>query len=150
MKIAYLSSEYVSHAKAAQGNRAALARLGVRFVDDPEQADVVVLHDEPPTYPDYMKAHPVLRQRHVVAYAVWETTQLPPSYVNSLDGIDEIWTASSFTEALFSGVHPRVFRVPHLVREPTPDAEALERMRKRIDWQEDVFYFFTIADAANP
>ncbi len=150
MKIAYLSSEYVSHAKAALGNRAALARLGVRFVDDPEQADVVVLHDEPPNYPDYMKAHPVLRQRHVVAYAVWETTQLPPSYVNSLDGIDEIWTASSFTEALFSAVHPRVFRVPHLVREPIPDAEALERMRKRIDWQEDVFYFFTIADAANP
>lgn len=50
-----------------------------------------------------------------IGYTTHETTRLPPSWVEPLNSMDEIWVVSAFNERAFrqSGVKPPIFVMPH-------------------------------------
>jgi len=150
MKVGYLLSSYVSHLKAGAEYIKALRLLGVETVSDPETADAVILHDEPPSYPLYFQRLPVLRHKYVIAYAVWETDILPQAYLKGLRLVDEIWTCSEYTRTVFSRHFDNVYKVPHVVpayRVSRPDVEYLKDL---LNYDPEAYYFYTIADAINP
>lgn len=150
MKISYLLSRYVSHLKAGTEYVRSLRSLGVEMVSDLEAADVVILHDEPPSYPLYFQQFPVLRKKYTIAYAVWEADILPDTYINGLRLVDEIWTCSKFTANILLKYFENVHKVPHVV--PTYDVGQadLENLRKLIKYDPNGFYFYTITDTINP
>lgn len=150
MKVWYLLSDYVSHYKAGMGNRLCLEKAGMQLIDDPSQADLVVIHNEPPTYPLYFQRYPFLKDKYVVAYAVWETDRLPRLYVEGLSRVDEIWTPSSYTEQTLKQYFENVVRIPHLVCKQSPQTDEINKVKKMIAYEDDIFYFYTIVDALNP
>lgn len=144
-KVCYLASLYRSHRRAAHDNMRALAAAGIRVVDEPADADVVVIHDEPWTYPGYFRAFPEMRERHVVAYAVWEPDVLPPDMIRWIGLANEVWTCSSFCRDILAAVGRPTTVVPHIVEAastPNPDLDAA--VRQRLGVAEDSFVFYSI------
>jgi len=141
----------VSHRKAGLGNRFCLEKLGVELVDDPGLADLVVIHNEPPTYPIYFERYPSFKNTtYVIAYAVWETDCLPDAYIEPLSQVDEIWTPSAYTEKIFKKRFQNVVRIPHLVEIQPPARSDVQKLKNLIGYREDLFYFYTIVDSLNP
>lgn len=150
LRVCYLLAHYVSHRRAGLAYRDCLTRLGVELVEEPGAADVVVLHNEPWSYAGYFRAFPELRDRPVVAYAVWETDVLPARYRFNLGLVDEVWTSSSYCAAALRGAARGLAIVPHVVAEPARDERELAKLRERIGYREGTLYFYTVANAANP
>lgn len=150
MRVFYFLSNYISHRKAGVHNMECMAKAGCTLVDDPANADVVILHDEPPTYPLYFKHLPFLEQKHLIAYAVWETDRLPDLYVHALSRCREVWTCSAFAAEIFKRQGYQTEIVPHLVTAAPPHYESLKEVRTLISYDPALFYFYTIADTANP
>ncbi len=150
MKISYLTSNYVSHLKAGMGNIHCLKQAGALLTVNPKEADIVVIHDEPPTYPLHFERYPFLKSKYVIAYSVWETDILPDLYLDQLSCADEIWTSSHYTLNIFKNHFDNVYRVPHLVSRQNASKAALHHVGHLIDYKEDLFYFHTIVDGLNP
>jgi glycosyltransferase involved in cell wall biosynthesis len=145
LKICTLLSNYRSHRRAGLDYQRGLSNVGVTIVDEPADADVVVIHDEPVTYPSYFRAFPVLRQRYTVAYAVWEASVLAPDMFRWLGLVDEIWTASSHCAGILSPAGSPVTIVPHIVAPPRPDGEAEQRLKVRLGLPDPPpFVFYSI------
>ena len=149
IRVCYLLAHWLSHRRAGLAYRDCLTRLGVELVEEPGDADVVVIHNEPWSYAGYFRAFPELRDRHVVAYAVWETDVLPAHYRFALGLVDELWTCSSYCAAVLRDAARSLAIVPHVVEEPVRDERAVSQLRERIGGREDRFYFYTIT-SANP
>lgn len=113
MKLFYVASKYRSHARAAAAYKSLLADL-VELVNTPEEADVVVLHDEPHTYPTYFKNDKCLAGKYTIGYAVWEASGLPSAYVAGLALVQEVWTCSEYCAETFKQSHRKVFKIPHV------------------------------------
>ncbi|MEO5758390.1 MAG: hypothetical protein ABIQ51_16190 [Mesorhizobium sp.] len=143
--VCYLLSNYRSHRRAGLDNRQALMDAGVRLVDDPGDAEVVVLHDEPWSYPGFLRAYPVLRERHVIAYAVWEPDRLPPDGLRRLGLVNEIWTSSSYCREIMQAAGRPVTIIPHIVAPAVPDKMASQALRARLGLDESRFIFYTIS-----
>ena len=146
MKVCYLLARYVSHRKAGLNYHRCFQSLGVKLVFAPDQADVVIIHDEPWTYSSYFRAFPCLRSKYVIAYAVWEADRVPIEYEVALNLVDEVWTASTYCENIFNKVRDRVFVVPHVAEAAVADENALEAVRRRLSYDRDLFYFYTITN----
>ncbi|HXH92230.1 MAG TPA: glycosyl transferase, group 1, partial [Thermoanaerobaculia bacterium] len=130
--VCYILSHYISHRQAGLQFQDCFRRLGVRLVETPAEADLVIIHNEPWSVAGYYRVFPELREKRVVTYAVWETDQLPESYRFNLSLSSEIWTCSGYSrDALAQSGRP-VSVVPHVVSVPEPNAEAERRMRERI------------------
>ena len=124
---------YLSHARCARDYASIVAEL-CTVVDDPDAADVALLHYEPPLLPHLLAQVPALRRLYRVGYFVWEADPLPASFHASIGGVDEIWTASWYTHALFADAHPRVHWVPHVVDYPAQaDPERLQWVRAQLE-----------------
>lgn len=140
-------SDYISHRRAGQAYRDCLVLAGLESVDRPEAAELVVVHEDPIFWPRVFERYPVLRDKIVLGYAVWEGESLPEVYRPGLDHVQEVWTASTFSESVLRQGHPRVRILPHVVRPVEPAASDLA-------WAQDVLgsgpYFFSILDALNP
>lgn len=147
MKVCYFLAHYVSHRTAGLHYIDCLRSLGVEVTDSPRDADVVVIHNEPPTIPGYYRMHPELRDRRVVAYAVWETDRLPDHFRFNLGLANEIWTCSTYCRDVLSQAGRPVSIVPHVVAPPAPDAAAEARLRERIGGDGE-FLYYTIATSA--
>ena len=147
IKVCYFLARYISHRKAGINYLRCLQHLSVDLVDDPARADIVIIHDEPWTYPGYFKAFPCLRQKYVVAYTVWEGDKMPVPYCMALDLVDEIWTASQYCLKILEPIMDFVFVVPHVVEHMQAASAAVESVRSRISYQDDLFYFYTITNA---
>ena len=78
MKIYYITAGYQSHRRAGLDYIGALKTQGAHLVEILNEADVVIIHDEPASLPSYYKTWPILRQRYVIAYAVCETNRHGP------------------------------------------------------------------------
>lgn len=143
--VCYFLSNYRSHRRAGLDYRRALADLGVRLVDDPADAQTVVIHDEPWSYPDFFRAYPVLRERRVIAYAVWEPDRLPPDHLRWLRLADEIWTSSSYCRDVMQAVDRPVAVIPHIVAPRCADDGAIRGLRARLGLDEGRFVFYAIA-----
>lgn len=150
MKILYLLSRYVSHLKAGTEYIKALRSLGVEMANNLESADVVILHDEPPSYPLYFQKMPALRQKHTIAYAVWETDILPDIYVQALHLMNEIWTCSEYTHNIFSKYFDNVYKVPHVVSRHNLKPSDIREMKRLLAYDPEAYYFYTIVDSINP
>jgi glycosyltransferase involved in cell wall biosynthesis len=146
LKVCYLLADYRSHRRAGLDNLRCLSNAGLTIVDDPADADVVVIHDEPATYPSYFRAFPVLRQRYTVAYAVWEPGVLAPDLFRWFGLVDEIWTASSYCARIVSQAGNPVTVVPHWVAPPHPDGEAERKLKARLGLADPTpFVFYSIS-----
>ena len=148
--ICYLLSHYISHETAGLALRDCLQSSRFRIVDRPSDADLVIIHNEPWSYPGYYRAFPELREKYVVGYAVWETDRLPPHHAFALGLVDEIWTCSTFCREVMAGACRRITTIPHVVQPLPIDPQAEVRLRERLGYNEDLFYFYTITNAANP
>jgi glycosyltransferase involved in cell wall biosynthesis len=145
--VCWLLSDYISHRRAGEAYRRCLPLAGFEALDRFEAADVVVVHEDPIFWPRLFERHPVLREKIVVGYAVWEGAALPDVYRPGLDLVREVWTASAFSAQALGQGHPRVRVLPHVV-DPVEPAEAdLAWARERVDGKS---YFFSVVDAVNP
>jgi len=150
MKILYLLSRYVSHLKAGTEYIKALRSLGVEMANNLESADLVILHDEPPSYPLYFQKFPTLKQKYTIGVALWETDMLPDIYVQALHLVNEIWTCSEFTYKVFTEYFSNVYKVPYVVPSHDVKHDNIEEMKCLLAYDPSAYYFYTIADSINP
>ncbi len=143
--VCYLLSGYKSHKRAGLDYRRALEQSGIEIVDNPKDAGIVILHDEPWNYPGYFRAYPELKQRHVIAYAVWEPDRLSPDVMRWLGLVDEIWTSSTYCRDIMLAAGKPVTVVPHIVTPPSPDLAEQRALRARFGLTDASFIFYTIA-----
>lgn len=145
-RVCYLMSGYTSHARAGAQYQEVLRNAGVPLVRFPAEAEVVIIHDEAPQLPNYIRAFPELSERYLITYAVWEASTLPANRADCLGLADEIWTCSEYCQNVFSQVHDRVMRIPHVIPAPQePGSAATRALRDRIGVDDTKFVFYTIA-----
>ena len=148
--VCYFLSHYISHQEAGLRYRECLQRLGISLVDQPDKADLVIIHNELWSLPGYYRMFPELRERRVVVYAVWETDCLPEHYRFALSLADEIWTCSSYCQRVLAQAGRPVSIIPHVVTAPEPNPAAENKLRERIGYRDGEFLFYTIANVLNP
>lgn len=152
MRIVYHHSSYISHRLAALAYIDCLRGLGHELslsLADAANADVVILHDEPPALPFLFDTFPALRTVRTVAYCVWESDVLPDEYAKALALVDEVWTPSEFSARAFASRCARVGVVPHVVTRGKALSADKARLRQLLA-QAAGFRFYSIADAVNP
>jgi glycosyltransferase involved in cell wall biosynthesis len=145
VKVCFILATYQSHRRAGLDYRRALAVAGVTLVEEPDQADVTVIHDEPQTLLGYYRVYPDLRQRRVIAYTVWEPSCLNDDRRRWLGLVDEIWTASTFCRDIHAGQGKPVTVIPHIVPPATIDDAADNRLRSGLGLTASDFLFYTIS-----
>lgn len=167
MHIAYLLSHYISHYNAGKDYIECLNYLGhrvdyVNYVSKMthedinilnalfEQVDVVIIHNEPLLYPELFSNFPILREKRVIAYAVWESSVLPEGYKKGISLCSEIWTCSEFSASAMRPIFPHVKVVPHVVKRVVPSQQDITWANSLIQKKEKEFLFFSIVDACNP
>lgn len=76
---------------------------GIRFIPEMESCKVVINNCLPPDY--------TYDADYVIGFTYWETTRLPPEWVDQMNMCDEVWTASEWAKGVFidSGVDVPVF-----------------------------------------
>jgi len=147
MKVCYPLPAYRSHRRVAATYRQILGRNHALLPSRlHREADVVVLHEEPHNYAALYAAHPGLRDKYVIAYCVWEATELPEAYKRSLPYVQEIWTCSEYCRRAFGRHHPRVEYIPHVIeRDVTCPPADVEHVKQAIAYEAGKRYFVTIA-----
>ena len=75
----------------------------ISFIRDPYNSDIIINNCLPHDYS--------FDGKYVIGFTYWETTVLPPSWVEQMNKCDEIWTASSWARDVFisSGVTKPVY-----------------------------------------
>jgi glycosyltransferase involved in cell wall biosynthesis len=145
LKVYYSVSTYVSHQRVAAGYRD-LIRDGHHLVSDVKHADIVVLHHEPHNFGGIYRAYPILKNKYVIGYCVWEASELPEAYKRSISYVQEVWTASRYCYLSFEKHHPRVAYIPHLTeRETGCSDEDSAYIKKMINHEEKCVYYLAIA-----
>ena len=151
MRIYYHCSSYISHRRAGSAYMDCLRQLGHDLVDSPTHCDVIILHEEPPLYPEIVSCLPGDIPR--VGYAVWETPQLPKEYQIGVSLMDAVWTCSDFSRQAFAPYVP-TFLLPHLIERPQVSSATIRRVAQRLGITEGgpdkKFFFYTIIDSINP
>jgi len=150
MKLFYFLSPFISHQQAGKEYLHCLRLLDVTLASSPEQSDVVIIHDEPTQYHEYFKKYPFLKNKYVIAYAVWEADFLPQQYIDALCNINEVWTCSDYSYAAFRQHHSTVVAVPHVVPLHVPSSKAIADVKQMLKHDESKYYFYTVVDAINP
>jgi glycosyltransferase involved in cell wall biosynthesis len=147
MKICYPLPAYRSHRRVAAMYRQILGRRHAILPSRRHgEADVVILHEEPHNYDALYAAHPGLRDKYVIAYCVWETTDLPEAFKRSIAHVQEIWTCSDYCLRAFGRYHPRVAYVPHVIeREVTCSPADVDHVKQAIAYETGKRHFVTIA-----
>ena len=150
MRVFYATDSYRSHLRAAEAYGRCLRRLGHVLVDGAENADVSIIHTALDKYERVFARYPALKDRPWIAYAVWETSALPPMYASALASAHAIWTASDFCFWAFAEAHPSVHVVPHVVDAPAhADAALVARVRRDLMLSEDVYVYLYITKLAD-
>ena len=118
-RVWYLSDGYISLSAAAKGYQRALRELGC-LTDDPERAEIVVLHRDLSRLERGLAALPGLRAKYTIGLLVWETNELPARLQPVIRALNEVWTPSLYSARAFIPLHRRVFAMPHAVEAPGP------------------------------
>ncbi|SDB25697.1 Glycosyl transferases group 1 [Desulfonatronum thiosulfatophilum] len=150
MNIYYHLSHYISHRNAGMDYIVGLKNLGLNLVHDINDADVIILHDDPLNYSNVLRLVSKSRYRKIIAYSVWETEDLPLQYLEPLRLVDEIWTCTPFSATAFLKHFEKVRVLEHVVSRVEPSIDDLMRITSRIGHHEDGFYFYSIVDSVNP
>ena len=144
LKFWYEIHNYQSHRRVAEVYKQMLTR---RYTpaESIDGADVVVLHLEPHDYASIYNQFPGLRTKYVISYCVWEASELPETYRQSLALVQEVWTASKYCVDIIKRCHPNVFRIPHTMeRELHSHPIDDEIVRRVICYDPRNYYFLAI------
>lgn len=147
-RIYYHLSHYISHYVAGKEFKGAMSLAGLCLVEHPEDADVIILHEDTSRFSPWIEQYG--GKKRLIAYSVWETETLPGSWRKIMQGVDEIWTCSAFSAVSLRKVFQNVSVIPHIVRWAEPTGAAVERIKDKIGFEEDAYYFYTIVDSVNP
>lgn len=145
MNVCFILATYQSHRRAGLAYVGALAAAGLGLVEDPAEADIVIIHDEPQVLPGYHRVYPELRRRRVIAYTVWEPSCLNDDRRRWLGLVDEIWTASTFCRDIHRALGKPVTVIPHIVSPAIADDAADARLRQKLGLTGGHFLFYTIS-----
>ncbi len=134
----------MSHSRVAQLNRQ-LIRSQCEVVKKVDDADIVVLHFEPYNFASIYEKYPALRTKYVIGYCVWEASQLPDCYKDSISYVQEIWTCSRYCCDIFNQHHPRVAHIPHVIeRDASCSIGDREYIRRIISFNPNILYYLFI------
>lgn len=154
LRVYYHLSSYVSHKKAGQLNKQALAAAGIPLVENSYDASTIIIHDDPLLYPALLARNAHWAPLRKIAYTVWESDTLPDIYPTLLQNIDSIWTCSAFSRAALVQSGTPVHIVPHVVNPAPPTSSDLQYIAQRLTpalaADNTPFFFYTIADSYNP
>ena len=144
LKVWFCLQDFASHERVGADYQAIISALCER-TDDPTQADIAYIHQEPHNYLTLMREVPALRHTYVVGYAVWEAQPLPALFVKGIALTDEIWTASAYCHAMFHAAHDNVHWIPHIVQRPgTVTAADRALVQRWLGLRDGDFYYLTI------
>jgi len=80
--------------------------------------DTVIIHCTPDLWPILLsQRRDIIRNKRVIGYATWETSKLPPSWVEKMNrSVHEIWCPSTYNKKVFedSGVTSPITVIPHV------------------------------------
>lgn len=81
-------------------------KYGIRFIPEIDHSKIIINNCLPPDYnydADY-----------VIGFTYWETTKLPPDWVEKMNQCDEVWTSSQWAKDVFinSGITVPVYEFP--------------------------------------
>jgi glycosyltransferase involved in cell wall biosynthesis len=140
----YEIQNYQSHQRVAEVYK---HMLTLRYcpAESIDEADVVILHLEPHDYASIYHRLPLLYEKYVISYCVWEASELPLAYQRSLALVQEVWTCSSYCVNIIAKHHPNVIRIPHSIeRECLGSAIDNEFIRNLISFDPCNDYFLSI------
>jgi glycosyltransferase involved in cell wall biosynthesis len=144
LKIYYSASNYRSHRRVANSYLKILQDR-CEIVNSGYTADIIVLHHEPHDFGALYRAFPILKDKYVIAYCVWEADVLPESYERSLSYVQEVWTASRYSCQIFRKYHDKVVYIPHVIERDTACSEEdLNFIREAVGHEPSCRYFLTI------
>lgn len=147
MRLYYDVARYYSFARTGRDYVELIKRkypVTEKFAD----ADVVVLHREPHDYAAIYETFPLLSQKYVISFSVWEASELPEAYKRSLAYVQEVWTPSRYCYDVFRNYHPNVVCVPHVVDRDMACSQAdRDFVRSAIDHQTQCVYFLNLNKA---
>src|SRR6266581_9713888 len=108
LKLWYEIHQYRSHRRVALVYKHMLSQR-YNFANSLDDADVVILHLEPHSYELIYDALPIIKNKYVISYCVWEASELPIAYQRSLALVQEVWTCSQYCVRVIKKYHSRVF-----------------------------------------
>ena len=117
----------------------------VRFVDDPDDADVSLIYMEADKVVALLREIPALQRTYRIGYFVWEADASPPERIAGMHQVNEVWTASLYNWHQFAKVHACVQWIPHLTDDtPTCTPEDIAAMKRRLAVQPQHFCVLNI------
>lgn len=123
---------------------------GIEIATNPDKADVIIIHEQPSDYPQIFLDFPILKKKYTIAYAVWETDILPKIYAKNLILVNEIWTCSDYALGTLKKYFRNVYKIPHVVPKHNVKNNMLNRVKRRINYNDDKYFFYTIVNSADP
>lgn len=147
IRVCYSAAGYVSHRRTAETYRELLQEHCELLPEKRyAEAEIVILHHEPHRFSDFYRDYPALSRKYVIGCCVWEATDLPPSYRDGVQPLQEIWTCSRYSRSAFARHHPHVFQIPYVVDRDTACTDTdLDRVRKAIAYDPGCVYFLSIS-----
>jgi len=123
-----------------EGKRSGLGKLGTlieKLMKNTPDANIQILHVTPHHYHRLVK-----KDKYNIGYAAWETSLLPPNWVEKINLLDEVWVPSRHNVEAFknSGVTIPVTCIPHTF-DTSRKAEMQAVLENR---NEDDFVFYSI------
>jgi glycosyltransferase involved in cell wall biosynthesis len=114
--------------------------------------DTIIIHSTPDTWKDITKQNqPLIGNKKVIGYTVWETNKLPPSWVNHInENVHEVWCPSKYNATVFknSGVTIPIKIFPHvfLPKElPKKELVSIKSSDGMVD-ESDRYTFYNISE----
>ena len=143
-KICYFASRYHSVFRAAEDySRILRAHCEVASLQDCER---VILHFLPRDLKQIYSTYPMLANKYVVAICVWESNVLPAAFVKAISRVQEVWTCSSYCQAVFEQSHSKVVKVPHVVRRDMRYSEEdIQHVKRLISHRDDRVYYLNVS-----
>ena len=97
--------------RSATPSRSVVDPLVESLLNTPLDAQLGIAHVEPISVPGLHEVY-----SHLIVLTAWETDHLPPSYVESLNEVLEVWVPSSYNAETFRAqIKTPVFVLPHPV-----------------------------------
>tara|TARA_R110000868_G_scaffold9602_3_gene47296 strand:+ start:1197 stop:2615 length:1419 start_codon:yes stop_codon:yes gene_type:complete len=78
--------------------------------------DQITLHSTPDLWPEFIRKYECSKYKRVVGYCAWESSKLPPKWVDCVNMLPEVWVPSSYNKEVYEkcGVKSKVEVVPHV------------------------------------
>lgn len=119
--------------------------------------DTVIIHCTPDIWPEMRTRYKdLMKDKRVIGYTVWETSQLPYLWVESInDCVDEVWCPSSYNKIVFkdSGVKIPIKVFPHVFMPkelPSKNSVLMNLLDGEVVTEEDSYYTFYNISELNP